>query len=752
MAINPQSQYPGKINPGDANYPYGSARNVTVPGDGTGTPWEAALVNDLLGFQQAILSRASIVPTGSPEKVGASQYLDGLLSIIGTRGYATVAAMVADQSLKVGNRVLTFDGGLFETWTIAGSGTVLLANGLYATRTKRRIYTTLNALKTDATLAEGQTAFTFFSGDEKAKNGRQLYRIMDLSVTNTGGTFVDDEQIIALNNGLYAVAVQTTSDGNLPFSLSRVNMHFKALKGIPWNASEAGGTSTYTTAATASVGALVLSLTSSAGLVPDQLICYRADNGQYYSTVIESIASNVLTLRTPIEAQITAGGNVHNFYINFSHANPFGFYAITDYALRELTHTYRKVAEVALDQWEVIAGGETFVITNDEDIYAPGSTNNPYLRVTTTGVLNQGVRTAGEFHLPQGMYMVRAVINPGSTNGGADPHTIRMTVGQRIIGGVVENNAGQAEIQGQDTSRLFEAVFYAGENNDQAIRIQTQTAVAGEFEVGKVEIFKVENLLTNLDNSIHVMFGDSWFDFGNIQDRITDRFPNAVIFEEGVGGNTAGQLLARFDTNVTPHKPDYVWVMCGTNDYFQDFGLNVFDRDMNAIKRRIAEIGAIAIFFDPSVGEIDNIAEPQNFDRSRTYALQGSYTQAGPMYRMENAPRLEVMKFFIDQSIPATTTSLVLFPPGTTSKGYNIVRSFFSSGAVNVKAGYRATIGIPNEDVQTYAANTLVQPVSPVVIPPPSAGTRFTSIAIENPTGAPIVVTGYVEIEYYPNR
>lgn len=78
MAINPETQYPGKIAPSSPDYPYGAARNITVPGDGTGTPWEAALVNDLFGFQQALLNAAGIVPSGTPEKATASQYKNAL--------------------------------------------------------------------------------------------------------------------------------------------------------------------------------------------------------------------------------------------------------------------------------------------------------------------------------------------------------------------------------------------------------------------------------------------------------------------------------------------------------------------------------------------------------------------------------------------------------------------------------------------------------------------------------------------------
>lgn len=81
MAINPETQYPGKITASSLDYPYGEARNITAPGDGTGTPWEAALVNDIFGFQQRLLSDAGITPTGNPEKVSASQYMDSMETV-----------------------------------------------------------------------------------------------------------------------------------------------------------------------------------------------------------------------------------------------------------------------------------------------------------------------------------------------------------------------------------------------------------------------------------------------------------------------------------------------------------------------------------------------------------------------------------------------------------------------------------------------------------------------------------------------
>jgi len=83
--INLESQYPGKVNPSTAPWPFGEPRNITIPGDGTGTPWEAAILKDLEGFQQAVLTLASAVPIGTPETALASQVLDGLDKLYGGR-------------------------------------------------------------------------------------------------------------------------------------------------------------------------------------------------------------------------------------------------------------------------------------------------------------------------------------------------------------------------------------------------------------------------------------------------------------------------------------------------------------------------------------------------------------------------------------------------------------------------------------------------------------------------------------------
>jgi hypothetical protein len=82
MAIIPSDEYPGQTA-ADVDYPHGKARNRITPGDGTGTPLEELWVNDLWGFLQALLAAAGATPSGTPDKVGASQYLDAIQKLYG---------------------------------------------------------------------------------------------------------------------------------------------------------------------------------------------------------------------------------------------------------------------------------------------------------------------------------------------------------------------------------------------------------------------------------------------------------------------------------------------------------------------------------------------------------------------------------------------------------------------------------------------------------------------------------------------
>lgn len=98
MALIPKDTYSGQLDTTDpVGYPHGKAQNITVSGDGTGTPWEKDLANDILGAQQALLDEGGITPDGNPDKVGASQYVEALLAIID----AEAGALATDNENRI---------------------------------------------------------------------------------------------------------------------------------------------------------------------------------------------------------------------------------------------------------------------------------------------------------------------------------------------------------------------------------------------------------------------------------------------------------------------------------------------------------------------------------------------------------------------------------------------------------------------------------------------------------------------------
>lgn len=127
MAINPSTEYVGKITAPNANYTYGSAKSVTTPTAQDGTPWSIKLVNDIFGFQQAILLAAGIVPSGNSETQLVSQYLQGISEMITNQNYGADAVNTDDYVVTTKSRSSKYEEGLYllkVTNTNTGAATV----------------------------------------------------------------------------------------------------------------------------------------------------------------------------------------------------------------------------------------------------------------------------------------------------------------------------------------------------------------------------------------------------------------------------------------------------------------------------------------------------------------------------------------------------------------------------------------------------------------------------------------------------
>jgi hypothetical protein len=101
MALNPKDTYGGQVRISDPAYPYGKARNKTTVGDTNGTPLEQQWVNDLWGWQQALLAAGGLTPSGTPDKVGASQYLLAIQEVIRAEIQLATPRRVAVPLIKV---------------------------------------------------------------------------------------------------------------------------------------------------------------------------------------------------------------------------------------------------------------------------------------------------------------------------------------------------------------------------------------------------------------------------------------------------------------------------------------------------------------------------------------------------------------------------------------------------------------------------------------------------------------------------
>lgn len=73
-----EEQFSPRVNPGDANYPFGSIKDNTSPGANDGTPLSAVWGNDWEGFAQAAMTEAGITPSGLPDTAQDSQLLDAV--------------------------------------------------------------------------------------------------------------------------------------------------------------------------------------------------------------------------------------------------------------------------------------------------------------------------------------------------------------------------------------------------------------------------------------------------------------------------------------------------------------------------------------------------------------------------------------------------------------------------------------------------------------------------------------------------
>lgn len=126
--INLESEFSPRVNPADANYPFGSIKDNTSPGANDGTPLAAAWGNDWEGFAQAAMTEAGITPSGLPDTAQDSQLLDAVKVVASgalrpsviealRRSYAEAGYNLVDGSFEAGGTLVNANDVLLQERT-----------------------------------------------------------------------------------------------------------------------------------------------------------------------------------------------------------------------------------------------------------------------------------------------------------------------------------------------------------------------------------------------------------------------------------------------------------------------------------------------------------------------------------------------------------------------------------------------------------------------------------------------------------
>lgn len=202
MANNSKLKYPSKVDLANAAYEYGAARNVVSFGDGTGTPWDFELVNDFLGYQQASLLEAGVIPTNTPDTGLRSQYLDAAKKIHGFSTASLTTLRALDSSNLVTGTKIKVDQvdqyGDFEVkdGTVTDNDTDLIVFDDDANRYCKRMLSSVVDLGwlgavTNATSLDKKLIMGFHNTDSKARiQSRDIAGYLDLELQGSGGATI----------------------------------------------------------------------------------------------------------------------------------------------------------------------------------------------------------------------------------------------------------------------------------------------------------------------------------------------------------------------------------------------------------------------------------------------------------------------------------------------------------------------------------------------------------------------------------
>lgn len=500
---------------------------------------------------------------------------------------------------------------------------------------------------------------------------------------------------------------------------STVDLYYGVCKGAGFLVAEVGGDLIYDVSVISLAGSKTVTLTANAstvGAVPllaGQLFTYLGDDGEYYTSVIDSIAVNVLTLSVALEVDISVGETVFNFYNNEAHPNIYGYNAIADFALRT---PKKNEKEVRSSQLKVrLAASSVALVTNTSD--NPGSASVAAIDVTSPGANSDGLIADLKFD-NTGAYEIHVAINTLGNN-----VKLSWSLDGQADFVIINNNAPE----------LVKLPVYPFNSETKGSLYVFGTSAAINFYIAEyIKIVEITPIQLNLDGGKHVLLGDSWFSITpGIIDRMQVRLPNATFVNAGMGGNRAADSVGRFAADVVPENPDFVWYITGTNDYFGLTTTDIVGYNINKLKSLCSDIGAQLLMFNSSVGSAE--IDAARFNLSRRYAHEVTYNDK----KIKNDLDLKIIS--INFTVAAGVDGKLLDFGRYLSPGFLLISEYFLSHVCTVDeaTGLGASAGVL-ETLTTALTTTDLQIA-------PSGGSKFLQLRYDNTGGgAAVTVHGYL--------
>ncbi|MGN7740229.1 GDSL-type esterase/lipase family protein [Pseudomonas sp. 22526] len=408
-----------------------------------------------------------------------------------------------------------------------------------------------------------------------------------------------------------------------------VDLHFGTLAGVGWYTNEPGGVVEAAAKTEGKVGDFAINLTPTSGFSRGQLACYQGDDKAFYPVVIKDVKSNQVVIDRPLPRAILAGAKFYNFYRDDAHGNQFGFACVVDDALRQLTDRpmLRRAAQYkSASGWEVINGARSVPAPASGYGDVGGQPEDGVGIAVHAGNAGAGVASKPFVSLYENM-VTNIVINPGK-QAGKQAATLDIVVTEiRPTGEIVE--AAKTQVTRDNTIASVDIPYTIVAGSKVRVKVTVPTSGDSVFYPGSITHYHALAPAENINQGKHLIIGDSWTTPGaGIHKRLIERLDKAVVISKGIPGNRTDQMVARFFKDVAAEKPDYVWIMGSTNDYYQGTTNQVFQFQITYLLDYVRSIGAKPIIFNPTVGAIAPATGGNQLLKSRSYALNTLYVPA----------------------------------------------------------------------------------------------------------------------------